>query len=95
MFLLTVASVAVLPWMGSVGSPHDTLFALRVSALTAALCLMFLLPLDMLMTRVFMTERDEEQRARLRLVIRFEALVWLLLLLSWLPVLSHISLMRF
>lgn len=44
-----------------------------------------LLMLDALMSRVWMSEADGKEKRRLRLVVRTDLIVGLLLLLSWLP----------
>ncbi len=47
--------------------------------------LIFVLCLDMLMTRVFMSDSSDAERQRLTLIFRSEALLLLVLLVSWLP----------
>ena len=48
-----------------------------------ALFLIWAIPLDILMAKVFKSEADEAIRARYQTVIRFDVLIWLLMLLSW------------
>ena len=45
----------------------------------------FLLCLDMIMTRVFMSGSDHAERQRLTVVLRSEAVLLVVLLLSWAP----------
>ncbi|MDX1432765.1 MAG: hypothetical protein R3286_09990 [Gammaproteobacteria bacterium] len=45
----------------------------------------FVLLLDMLMTRVFMSEHEGAERARLAFVLRTEALLLVVLLAAWSP----------
>lgn len=47
--------------------------------------LFMLLLLDALMSRVWMSEAQGEEKSRLRLVMRVDLIVGLLMLLSWLP----------
>jgi len=44
-----------------------------------------LLMLDALMSRVWMSEAEGEERKRLRLVVRVDVIVGLLLLVYWIP----------
>ena len=50
-----------------------------------AVSLLFLLPLDMLMTRVFMSDKQGEERARFRRILAVEAGALALLVLCWTP----------
>ncbi len=59
-----------------------------VTTLIAPVCfvlLVFVLGLDMLMTRVFMSGSSADARRRLVLIFRSEALLLLVLLASWAP----------
>ena len=59
-----------------------------VTTLVAPVCFVifsFLLVLDMIMTRVFMSGSSDDEGQRLKLIIRSEALVLLILLASWTP----------
>ena len=47
--------------------------------------LVFLLPLDMIMSAVFMSGRDPAARARLRRIILAELVLLAVLVLAWLP----------
>ena len=47
--------------------------------------IIFVLPLDMTMTRVFMTEADDARRVQLKRVMITEAVLLALMLLTWLP----------
>lgn len=47
--------------------------------------MVFVLPLDMTMTRVFMSDASEEKRTQLRRVIMTEAVLLAFMLLAWLP----------
>ena len=59
-----------------------------VTTLLAPVCFVmfvFLLCLDMLMTRVFMSGSSDAARQRFTMIFRSEALLLLILLLSWAP----------
>ena len=45
----------------------------------------FVLPLDMMMTRIFMSDAQPERRARLKRVLITEGVLLALLLLAWMP----------
>ena len=57
---------------------------------TMAVALLFVLPLDMLMTRVFMSDKAGEALARYRRVLRIEAGAYALLVLAWSPFLLRL-----
>ena len=52
---------------------------------TLAVTLLFVIPLDMLMTRVFMSDKQGEERQRFRRILKFEVAAYALLLLAWAP----------
>jgi len=52
---------------------------------TLAVTLLFVIPLDMLMTRVFMSDKQGEERQRFRRILKFEVAAYALLLLAWGP----------
>lgn len=64
---------------------HDWRLLPSVVAPTVMMMLVFALPLDMTMARVFMADADATERRRLRFVIRVELLVYAAMLLSWAP----------
>ena len=66
---------------------HDWRILPTVVAPVFAVMLMFLLPLDMLMSWVF-GRGDPARTSRMKLVIRAELLLMAVLLLSWWPFLS-------
>lgn len=47
--------------------------------------MLFVLPLDITMSRVFMKEAQGAERARYRFIIRLELVLFALMLLTWLP----------
>ena len=52
---------------------------------TLASLLVFVIALDMLMSRVFMSDSVAHERARLRRIISLEALLLVVLLIAWAP----------
>ena len=64
---------------------HDWRLLPSVVAPTIMMMLVFALPLDITMARVFMADADAAERQRLRFVIRVELLVYVAMLLSWAP----------
>ena len=61
-----------------------------VIAPTLMMLLVFVLSLDMTMARTFMADASEDKRARLRMVIRFESIMLLLMLLAWFPFIGKV-----
>jgi len=90
--LVTVLLVFVSPFAGghiqTSGWPLITTLVAPVFFVIIA----FVLCLDMLMTRVFMSGSADTERRRLSMIIRSEALLLLVLLVSWTPFV--ISLLR-
>lgn len=62
-------------------SPWDVLIKQVVPGLV--LFMIWALPFDMLMARVFMSDKPEDQQIAYRWVIRVDLLLWLLLLAFW------------
>ena len=52
--------------------------------------LIFVLPLDMAMTRIFLSDADPANKARLWRVIKGEAILLLMLVLAWTPFFSSL-----
>ncbi|MEZ5591390.1 MAG: hypothetical protein R3F53_12070 [Gammaproteobacteria bacterium] len=65
----------------SMGSPWDLLIKTVMPGV--ALFLIWAIPLDILMAKVFKSEADAATQARYRRVIRFDLMVMLVMLLSW------------
>ena len=91
-FRMTLAASTVLlmlaaPFALGESQYHDWRIVPTVVTPVLAVMLLFLLPLDMLMSWVF-ARGDPERARRLRMVIRTEALLLALLLVSWWPFLS-------
>ena len=50
-----------------------------------AVMMAFVVPLDMLMSRIYMTDKPEAERARFRRILAAEALALVLLVATWTP----------
>jgi hypothetical protein len=61
--------------------PWDVLFGQVVPALV--LLLIWAIPFDMLMARVFMSDAQDTERTRYRAIIQFDLVIWGALLLFW------------
>lgn len=62
-----------------------------VLAPTFYVIMLFVLPLDILMSFVFMSDKEGQERARFRLIIRVEIALMVLMLLSWSPFLYRLA----
>lgn len=84
--VLAIVTVIAAPFAG--GEPQYSGWGLfpSVIAPTFMLTLLFVLPLDAIMARVFMTDAEAEQRVRYRAIIRIELGLFLLLLVAWSPI---------
>lgn len=83
--IILVLLIIMGPFAG--GDVKITGFALFTSVVAPAfyVIMLFVIPLDMIMTRVFMGEAEGEQRARYRFIIRVELALMALMLLAWMP----------
>jgi len=85
-----VALVIAAPF--SDGPAHATGWPLvrSVIAPTLFVIMAFVLPLDITMTLVFMSDRQGPERRRLRLVAQAEAVLLAAMLVAWLPLLMRL-----
>ena len=83
--LLVLATCAAAPFSDGPAVYSGWRLATTVIAPTIFVMLAFLLPLDMLMSAVFMSGRGEAARARFRRIILAELLLLALLGVAWLP----------
>ena len=85
-----VALVVAAPF--SDGPAHATGWPLvrSVIAPTLFVIMAFVLPLDITMTLVFMSDRQGPERRRLRLVAQAEAVLLAAMLVAWLPLLMRL-----
>ena len=85
LMFITVLLILVSPFAG--GHIQTSGWSL-ITTLVAPVCFVifiFLLCLDMIMTRVFMSGSSDAERQRLTVVLRSEAVLLVILLLSWAP----------
>ncbi len=86
---MLVAIVLLLILMGPIsgGEARVSGFALFTSVVAPAfyVIMLFVLPLDITMSRVFMGEAQGEEKLRYRFIIRLELVLLALMLLAWLP----------
>ena len=57
---------------------------------TMLMMLVFAVPLDITMSRVFMTDASPAERARLRFAIKVEVLVYIAMLAAWTPFIVNV-----
>ena len=88
--ITVVALVIAAPF--SDGSAHTTGWALvrSVIAPTLFVIMAFVLPLDITMTLVFMSDRQGAERRRLRLIAQTEAVLLVAMLVAWLPLVMRL-----
>ena len=65
-------------------------FAVGVIAPVFFVVMLFVLPLDMVMTRVFMLEKHGEERRRFEFIMRIELALFAALAASWTPFVWHL-----
>ena len=86
MLLGTVAVLVVLgPLSGGTVSFQGVALVTTLVAPVAFAIFVFVLPLDMMMTGIFMSDADAPKRQRLKRVLITEVALLALLVLSWLP----------
>ena len=73
------------PFADGVTHARDWRLIPGVVAPTVMMMLVFALPLDMTMARVFMSDAPPAERARLAFAIKVELVAYLALLLAWTP----------
>ena len=72
-------------WADGVVYAHDWRIVYSVIAPTITMMLVFAVPLDVTMARVFMSGASDCERKRLRKIIRIESSAYLLMILAWSP----------
>ena len=85
-----VALIIAAPF--SDGQTHSTGWPLvrSVIAPTLFVIMAFVLPLDITMTLVFMSDRQGPQRRRLRIIAQTEAVLLVAMLAAWIPLLMQL-----
>jgi hypothetical protein len=64
---------------------HDWRIVPSVLAPSIMMMLVFALPLEMTMTRVFITNAEPAEKRRLKNILKIEAIAYFLLIISWTP----------
>jgi len=64
---------------------HDWRIVPSVLAPSIMMMLAFALPLEMTMTRIFITNAEPAEKQRLKGILKLEAIVYFLLIASWTP----------
>lgn len=82
---LTVGLIVLGPLSGGAVSFEGVKLLTTLLAPTCFVIVLFVLPLDMTMARVFMSGVDDTRRTELRRVITTEIVLFVLLVLAWLP----------
>ena len=91
LLLFTAGLVACAPFAGGGGVYEGWRFVPTVLAPVFAPIMLFVLPLELFMSRMFLGEQESEAgRGRYRLIIRIEAAAFVLLILAWLPYLLRL-----
>ncbi len=85
--LVTIVLLLIVMGPISGGEARVSGFALFTSVVAPAfyVIMLFVLPLDITMSRVFMGEAQGEEKLRYRFIIRLEIVLLALMLLAWLP----------
>ena len=84
--IATVVAVTVLgPFSGGPFRHEGIALVTTLIAPVAYVIFVFVLPLDIVMAMVFMSGADEERRAALKRAIMIEAILFVLMVLAWMP----------
>ncbi len=85
----TLALILISPFVGKSDTEPQGLF-LSAIAPSLVIILFFVLPLDIAMTRIFMSDASAADKARFAVVIKGEVILFLGLLLAWVPFFSSL-----
>ena len=85
LFLITLLVACVGPFLDGTADPYSWKILPTVITPTLMLILAFVLPLDMTMAMVFMTDTVGEQRRHLKSVLKLEAGLTAVLFIAWVP----------
>mgnify|MGYP006451185629 FL=1 len=85
LMLAVLLSISAAPFADGTERLRGLMIVPTVLGPTVMMILMFVLPLDMVMSRVFMLDSPPERRARLKRVILTELVAFAALLGAWLP----------
>ena len=85
LLLAALLVVAAAPFADGSAHVHDWRLLPSVVAPSIMMMLVFAIPLDITMTRVFMVDADAAEKARFGFIIRVEACVLAALIAAWTP----------
>ena len=85
MMLTALACIVAAPFADGKTYVHDWRLLPSVIAPSVMMMLVFAIPLDVCMAKVFMSAADEHEKARLGRAISVELVVMVALVLSWTP----------
>lgn len=93
LFLLMVLIVILAAPLALEETRTDTLYGFMTTIMIPSMVPMFffLLPMDMTMCRAIQDGQTEEIRTRYGKIIKLELLLWILLIVVWIPFLMKIS----
>ena len=82
--MVSLLALATLPWafiQEITRPPWDIIIGQITPGLV--LFLLWAIPFDMIMAKVFMSDAESAEKARLYNIIKIDVMVWLLLLICW------------
>jgi hypothetical protein len=85
MMLSALACIVAAPFATGTTYVHDWRLLPSVIAPSIMMMLVFAIPLDICMAKIFMTDADTREKARLTRAIYIELVVMVVLVLSWTP----------
>lgn len=85
MMLTSAVVILAAPFADGAAHVHDWRLYPSVIAPSIMMMLVFAIPLDMCMARIFMADASDAERRRLRFAIGVEGVVLLLMCLAWTP----------
>jgi len=85
MMLSALACIVAAPFANGTTYVHDWRLLPSVIAPSIMMMLVFAIPLDVCMAKIFMTDADAGEKARLTRAIYIEIVIMVALVLSWLP----------
>ena len=83
--LIVIILILLGPFSGGEVKPTGISMLMTVVAPAFYVIMLFVLPLDITMSRVFMSDKEGDERARFQFIIRAEIALFVLMLLSWFP----------
>ncbi len=91
---VVVALIAAAPFSGGQARFEGLAFVLTVLAPALFVMFVFILALDLVMTRIFLVDAKGDTRRRLRRVLRVEGVLFAGLLLAWAPLVIRLLALR-